>query len=100
MHCRTVLGRREITQQKLDMLQEALVDFVIEKEDIYQNTNPQEFDKFLKLLNTEKKLSPFDIVIDGLNVTYAVSPQHLQHLHDTVKHFSDKGCKVMVIHRD
>ena len=116
--CRTELGRREITQEELVMLQEALMEFVIKKKDIYQSTDPRELDKFLRLLAREKKLAPFDIVIDGLNISlngrhnlllsnregFERNPHksysnNSLNLYATVKHFFDQDCKVLVIHR-
>ena len=38
----------------------------------HHNTDPKELDKFVRLLAREKKLAPFDIVIDGLNISLSV----------------------------
>jgi len=105
--CKTEMEMRVISQQEMDMVKEALLTFVIKKKDIYQNTDPKELHRFLELLEKEKGIRPFDIVIDGLNVSLAPVPKHLRswknqsrNLHDTVKFFHDRDHRVLVIHRN
>ena len=107
--CKTELEKRVITQQEMDMMKDAVLEFVIKKKDVYQSTDPKELHKFLKQLEKEKSIRPFDIVIDGLNVSLAhhhLYQEHLQswknnsrNLYETVKYFSDKDFRVLVIHR-
>lgn len=46
------------------------MDRIIIGSDVYRNTNPKELLNFKKFI---EKTKPYDIVIDGLNLTYAQS---------------------------
>jgi hypothetical protein len=57
----------------LAQLKAAVLGDVITKNDIYQNSSPEEHAAFLRLLE-EGPDSKFDVVIDGLNVALVRTP--------------------------
>ena len=85
----------------MERLQQAVLQKVIRKEDIYCNTNPKELKAFLNCIDDQIEKKPFDIVIDGLNVSLGHVPNHLKsqrniqmNLLDTVSFFAKQGSKV------
>lgn len=103
-NCGQVLDRQKLTTQQIDLLREAVTEIVIKKTDIYQSTNPKELTKFQGFLESLNK--PFDVIIDGPNVSFASVPAHLRsfrnqskNLYDVVKKFYDLGWKVLVVHK-
>lgn len=48
-------------------MQDTFLKRVLVGRDIFNNTNPREFENFV---NTVEKHAPFTVVIDGLNVGY------------------------------
>jgi len=106
VYCKTEMERRKIPQEDMTILKRAILEFVIKKRDIYQNTNPRELQSFLQLLEKGNE-KPYDVVVDGQNVSYHRIPNHLRslknvsrHLLETVEYFTDRGCRVLVIDRD
>ena len=105
VYCNTEMERRKISPEDMTILKKALLEFVIKKKDIYQNTNPRELQSFLELLEKDDE-KPYDIVVDGQNVSYHRIPNHLKslknisrHLLETVEYFTDRGYRVLVIDR-
>lgn len=60
----------EITfsEKEFQELAKSVMHKVIIGSDVYCNTNPKELSNFQKFIENTK---PYDIVIDGLNLTYA-----------------------------
>ena len=103
-NCGQLLDRQKLTTQQINLLREAVTEIVIKKADIYQSTNPKELAKFLGFLETRNR--PFDVIIDGPNVSFTNVPANLRsfrnqskNLYDVVKKFYDLGWKVLVVHK-
>jgi len=106
VYCKTEMERRNISQEDMNILKKAILEFVIKKKDIYLNTNPRELQSFLQLLEKGNE-KPYDVVVDGQNVSYHRIPNHLKslknvsrHLLETVEYFTGRGYRVLVIDRD
>lgn len=67
-HCGHSLSEITFSDKNFQDLVESVMNRVIIGSDIYHQTNPYELQRFKKFIQDTK---PYDIVIDGLNVTYA-----------------------------
>ena len=103
-NCGGQLPKYNLSDKDRLQLVEILTKFGLTETDIHQNTNPEEFKRFLKFLD---KNSDFDLVVDGPNVSYKPVPAHMKtntfiqgrNLYQTVQHFSDLNWKILVIHK-
>jgi len=66
-HCGYSLSKITFNKKEFQELAKSVMDRVIVGSDIYRTTNPKELLRFKKFIENTK---PYDIVIDGLNVTY------------------------------
>jgi hypothetical protein len=66
-HCGFTLDPLTLDPADFDRLKAAFLDRALVGGDIFEKTTPQEFDKFLAFLN---RTTPYDIVMDGLNVSH------------------------------
>ena len=66
-NCRRKLELRELSHEQFSTLRSAILEKVLQGPDVYITSNPKELNHFLEFL---KKNSPYDVVIDGLNVVY------------------------------
>ncbi|XP_031623922.1 uncharacterized protein LOC116341153 isoform X2 [Contarinia nasturtii] len=105
---------RTLTNAEFNILQTEFMNNVVKGADIYQNTTPEEWDSFEQMI---QKNGPFDIVIDGLNVSYQANLNNVQanglsklslsndyykspcsySLADAAKQLIDEGRRVLVI---
>lgn len=65
MNCNTILEKNEITAEEFQNLSTEFLTRVLEDEDIFLNTTPEELKNYKAFINNS---IPFDIVVDGLNV--------------------------------
>ena len=65
-HCQTALEEVELSPAEFRLLTDTFVEQAFVRGDIFHNTSPQEFERFQKFLKTTE---PFDIVVDGLNMS-------------------------------
>nr|XP_018896208.1 PREDICTED: mitochondrial ribonuclease P protein 3 [Bemisia tabaci]XP_018896209.1 PREDICTED: mitochondrial ribonuclease P protein 3 [Bemisia tabaci] len=86
-HCSQALTKIKITQKEYENLKVALISDSLIGGDIFKKTNPKELKNFLSFI---RRTSPYDIVVDGLNVMYLVKP-------DGPRHFKSRSLK-MVVH--
>ncbi|XP_072754329.1 mitochondrial ribonuclease P catalytic subunit isoform X2 [Anoplolepis gracilipes] len=79
-------------------LAESVMNKVIIGSDIYCKTNPRELHRFKKFIEDTK---PYDIVIDGLNMTYIQNNYTpiLQTLVEVIEYFSKCKKKILVLTR-
>ncbi|RLU23165.1 hypothetical protein DMN91_005443 [Ooceraea biroi] len=66
-HCGHSLSKIVIRQDAFQKLANSVANKLIIGSDIYHNTDPEEFRNFRQFV---EKTKPYDIVIDGLNLTY------------------------------
>ena len=98
--CRSHLENRHFSASDLDKLSKSVTDFVIKKKDIYQRTEPRELLNFMSMLESS---NDYDVVIDGLNIGLSRNNQERnpgKNILQTVKYFSQRKLKVLVIHRE
>jgi len=96
--CGHSLPKIIFSEKDFQELAKSVMDRVIIGSDIYQNTNPKELSKFEKFIENTK---PYDIVIDGLNLTYIQnhSVPTLLLLIKVIKYFHKFGKKILVLTR-
>ncbi|KAG5331998.1 MRPP3 ribonuclease, partial [Acromyrmex charruanus] len=96
-HCGYFLSKITFSEDEFQELAKFVMDRVIIGSDIYNKTNPKELLKFKEFIENTK---PFDVVIDGLNLTYMnLSAPKLLLLINVVEHFKNRGKKVLVLTR-
>ncbi|KYN28464.1 PREDICTED: mitochondrial ribonuclease P protein 3 [Trachymyrmex cornetzi] len=96
-HCGNFLSKITFSKDEFQKLAKCVMDKVIIGSDIYNKTNPKELLKFKEFIENTK---PFDVVIDGLNLTYMnLSAPKLHLLINIVEHFKKRGKKVLVLTR-
>ncbi|KYM97092.1 PREDICTED: mitochondrial ribonuclease P protein 3 [Cyphomyrmex costatus] len=97
-HCGHSLSKITFSEDEFQKLAKFMMDRVIIGSDVYRKTNPQELLKFKEFIENTK---PFDIVIDGLNLTYLqnLSAPKLMLLLNVVEHFKKCGKKILVLTR-
>lgn len=88
-HCSQALTKIKITQKEYENLKVALISDSLIGGDIFKKTNPKELKNFLSFI---RRTSPYDIVVDGLNVMYLVKP-------DGPRHFKSRSVKSLVLHQ-
>lgn len=90
-HCQNYLS--PITYKtNFNKLSKTVINDIIIGDDIFQKTSPKELNNFKSFI---RKFKPFDIVIDGLNVTLSKT----QILNFIIKRFTIEGKKVLIITR-
>ncbi|XP_072842462.2 mitochondrial ribonuclease P catalytic subunit [Pogona vitticeps] len=65
LSCNQTLESLQLTPEEYNILKEKIMKDVIEGADTFRKTTPEELEQFRKFVDRH---SPFDIVIDGLNV--------------------------------
>ncbi|KAM0735153.1 Mitochondrial ribonuclease P catalytic subunit [Formica fusca] len=97
-HCGHSLLEITFSEKNFRDLAESIMKRVIVGSDIYCKTNPQELQRFKKFIEETK---PYDIVIDGLNMTYIRNNYApvLQTLNKVIDYFSKRGQKILVLTR-
>ncbi|KAL0125409.1 hypothetical protein PUN28_004499 [Cardiocondyla obscurior] len=97
-HCGHSLSRITFSEEEFQKLAKSIMDKVIIGSDIYCKTNPKELSRFKTFIESIK---PYDVVVDGLNLTYIqkkTGPQLLW-LINIIEHFSKLGKKILVFTR-
>ncbi|XP_011870761.1 PREDICTED: mitochondrial ribonuclease P protein 3 [Vollenhovia emeryi] len=103
-HCGYSLPKITFTEEEFGNLAKSMMDKVIIGSDVYRKTNPKELLKFQKFIEDTK---PYDIVIDGLNITYFQksrsyhneSEPKLTWLINVVEHFKKQRKRILVLTR-
>lgn len=72
--CKSNLDAVRITPKDFTALQHEFLNNVVNGDDIYQKTTPEEWQAFEQII---KQNGPFDIVMDGLNVSYLANDQNI-----------------------
>lgn len=90
-HCQNYLSQNTFNNNFHKLSEVVLTDLII-GDDIFRKTSPKELNNFKSFI---KKFKPFDIVIDGLNVTLS----KIQIMNLLIKKFTAQGKKVLIITR-
>ncbi|NXX89254.1 MRPP3 ribonuclease, partial [Centropus bengalensis] len=95
--CSHQLEDSELTEEEYNNLRERIIRDVIHGTDTFRKTSPQEFAAFQTFV--ESRL-PFDIVIDGLNVSH-IKPRKMQceNLFDAVNCLAKDNARLLVLGR-
>ncbi|XP_025155662.1 mitochondrial ribonuclease P catalytic subunit isoform X2 [Harpegnathos saltator] len=96
--CSMQLSDLSFNQNIFQDLVNAFMKKVIVGSNIYYKSHPKELEKFIEFIARTK---PYDVVIDGLNVTYAMTKGVAKPntLVDVVKYFVKRKQKVLVLTR-
>uniref|UniRef100_A0A8D8YCE1 Mitochondrial ribonuclease P protein 3 n=1 Tax=Cacopsylla melanoneura TaxID=428564 RepID=A0A8D8YCE1_9HEMI len=97
--CSFPLDRLSLDPSEFDSLKRNFLDRALVGGDVFQKSTPQELDKFLSFLRTT---SPYDIVMDGLNIShlggvgYRRQPDTLSRV---INHFLSRGDRILLLGR-
>ncbi|XP_014482187.1 PREDICTED: mitochondrial ribonuclease P protein 3 [Dinoponera quadriceps] len=94
--CHYSLSDLKFSRDTFQELVDAFMKRVIVGSDIYFTSNPRELRKFMEFVERTK---PYDIVIDGLNITYTMKKVNPRSLPMVVEHFVKRDQKVLVLTR-
>ncbi|XP_037079668.1 mitochondrial ribonuclease P catalytic subunit-like [Pollicipes pollicipes] len=100
-HCGLVLPEAVLSEADFAEVRDALDRHVLIGEDVFQTSTPQEVERFRRFV---ARTAPYDVVVDGLNVSFACSKRKgsplSRALVQVVDHFAVReGKKVLVIGR-
>ncbi|NWQ64315.1 MRPP3 ribonuclease, partial [Neopipo cinnamomea] len=95
--CNHQLEDSNLTEEEYNNLSERIIRDVIHGTDTFRKTSPQEFEAFQTFV--ENRL-PFDIVIDGLNVSH-IKPKklHCENLLDAINCLAKDNVRLLVLGR-
>ncbi|KAM6205174.1 mitochondrial ribonuclease P catalytic subunit isoform 1-T4 [Sarcoramphus papa] len=95
--CNHQLEDSDLSEEEYNNLRERIIKDVIHGTDTFRKTSPQEFEAFQTFV--ENRL-PFDIVIDGLNVSH-IKPRKMQceNLFDAVNCLAKDNARLLVLGR-
>ncbi|XP_071414030.1 mitochondrial ribonuclease P catalytic subunit isoform X2 [Pithys albifrons albifrons] len=95
--CNHQLEDSDLTEEEYNSLSERIIRDVIHGTDTFRKTTPQEFEAFQTFV--ENRL-PFDIVIDGLNVSH-IKPRKMQceNLFDAINCLAKENVRLLVLGR-
>ncbi|NWU89180.1 MRPP3 ribonuclease, partial [Upupa epops] len=95
--CNHQLENSDLTEEEYNNLREKIIKDVIHGTDTFRKTSPKEFEAFQTFV--EDRL-PFDIVIDGLNVSH-IKPRKMQceNLFDAVNCLAKENVRLLVLGR-
>ncbi|XP_065608915.1 mitochondrial ribonuclease P catalytic subunit [Cyrtonyx montezumae] len=95
--CNHQLEDSELTEEEYSNLRERIISDVIHGTDTFRKTSPQEFEAFQAFV--ENRL-PFDIVIDGLNISH-IMPKKVQceNLFEAVNWLAKDHARLLVLGR-
>lgn len=71
--CKETLGAVKITNKDFNIVKSQFMKKVVKGADIYQKTTPEEWQRFERVIHDN---GPFDIVMDGLNVSYLANEKN------------------------
>lgn len=95
--CNHQLEDSDLTEEEYNNLRERIIRDVIHGTDTFRKTSPQEFEAFQTFVENR---FPFDIVIDGLNVSH-INPRKMQceNLFDAVNCLAKENARLLVLGR-
>ncbi|KFQ96182.1 Mitochondrial ribonuclease P protein 3, partial [Nipponia nippon] len=95
--CNHQLEDSDLTEEEYSNLRERIIRDVIHGTDTFRKTSPQEFEAFQTFVENR---FPYDIVIDGLNVSH-IKPRKMQceNLFDAVNCLAKQNARLLVLGR-
>ncbi|XP_024051767.2 mitochondrial ribonuclease P catalytic subunit [Terrapene carolina triunguis] len=95
--CNQNLEAIHLSQEEYNALKEKIIKDVIQGTDTFRKTTPQELEEFQNFVGNH---SPYDIVIDGLNVANVSKKRNQsQTLLDVVFHLAQQNVRLLVLGR-
>ncbi|KOB65995.1 Uncharacterized protein OBRU01_21943, partial [Operophtera brumata] len=98
--CKEKLECLKLSDEDFLKLQQNVKEKLIVGSDLFLKSSPEELQRFLSFI---EKTAPYDVVIDALNVAYAVGKgfpsDRLGLLLATVDHFKEKNKKILLLGR-
>uniref|UniRef100_A0A182JGX5 Mitochondrial ribonuclease P catalytic subunit n=1 Tax=Anopheles atroparvus TaxID=41427 RepID=A0A182JGX5_ANOAO len=100
-NCKGSLASIVVTAESFQGLKDAFLKAVLINKEIFNRTTPDELRRFRNFL---QKTSPYDVVIDGLNVAFSAGNQkspaaYAQQVAAVVRHYVRQKKRVLVIGR-
>ena len=104
--CGGTLRKYRLSEEDREKMLNTIFNFAFKSNEILNNSSPEEFRRFEKLLDAHKD-TKFDLVVDGPNVNYKELPVKYKrskdllnrNLFQTLQHFADLGWNILVIHK-
>ncbi|NXP47850.1 MRPP3 ribonuclease, partial [Heliornis fulica] len=95
--CNHQLEDSDLSEEEYSNLRERIIRDVIHGTDTFRKTSPQEFEAFQTFV---KNRLPFDIVVDGLNVSHVKSKRkQCENLFDAVNCLAKDNARLLVLGR-
>lgn len=98
--CKDTLDCLPLSEEESNLLQKNVKEKLIVGSDLFLKTSPEELKRFLDFVD---KTAPYDIVLDGLNIAYAVGAgtqtDKAKFLIDVVDHFVRQKKKILLLGR-
>ncbi|XP_021195270.3 mitochondrial ribonuclease P catalytic subunit [Helicoverpa armigera] len=98
--CKDTLDCLPLSEEEFNLLQKNVKEKLIVGSDLFLKTSPEELKRFLDFVD---KTAPYDIVLDGLNIAYAVGAgtqtDKAKFLIDVVDHFVRQKKKILLLGR-
>ncbi|KFB37460.1 AGAP001968-PA-like protein [Anopheles sinensis] len=100
-NCKGSLASIVVTEESFQKLKEKFLEAIFVNKEIFNRTTPDELRRFQNVL---KKTTPYDVVIDGLNVAFSSGNQksptaYAQQVAAVVRHYVRQKKRVLVIGR-
>ncbi|XP_075977220.1 mitochondrial ribonuclease P catalytic subunit [Anticarsia gemmatalis] len=98
--CKETLKCLSLSNEEFTQLQQIVKDKLIVGSDLLLKSSTDELKRFT---DTVQRFAPFDVVLDGLNICYAVANgphiQKLRLLNDVVDYFTKENKKILLLGR-
>ncbi|CAG4996780.1 unnamed protein product [Parnassius apollo] len=98
--CNKQLKCLKLSNQEFELLQKNIKDKLIIGSDMFLKTSPKELNEFLHFVD---ETAPYDIVLDALNIAYAISKstnmEKLKFLKTVVDYFNGKNKRILLLGR-
>lgn len=100
LHCKDTLDRLLLSDKEFIQLQQNIKEKLLVGSDLFLKSSPDELKKFS---NFVERTAPYDVVIDSLNVAYAVGKgtpaNKLSMLFAVVDYFKERNKKILLLGR-
>ncbi|CAH2090267.1 unnamed protein product [Euphydryas editha] len=98
--CNKTLDCLTLSEEEFSILQKNVKEKLIVGSDLFLKTSPDELNRFLDFIN---KTSPYDVVLDGLNIAYSVGKSDINNrikvLGTVIDHFIQQKKRILLLGR-